>query len=78
MWPVAGGLHTCEFCGFFKASGNIGVPAENLLYVAPEMVAHYVDLHGYLPPPEFIEAVMRCPSQGSPEYADAVSQALSA
>ncbi|WP_457757930.1 DUF7919 family protein [Streptomyces rubiginosohelvolus] len=27
-------------------------------YAAPELVAHYVEAHGYLPPIEFMEAVL--------------------
>lgn len=39
------GCHTCEFCGRFRADGNIGIPSGNLLYVAREMVHHYVTEH---------------------------------
>jgi hypothetical protein len=28
-------------------------------YAAPQMIAHYVEAHGYRPPQEFIDAVMR-------------------
>ena len=62
------GCHTCEFCGQFRADGNIGIPLDNLLYVAPEMVHHYVTKHQYLPPPEFVTAVMACPLPGTSEY----------
>lgn len=27
-------------------------------YAAPELIAHYVEAHDYLPPTEFIEAVL--------------------
>jgi hypothetical protein len=67
-WPTAGGPHQCEFCKREWTSGNIGVPGECVLYVAPEMVAHYVEVHGYSPPTEFVEAVMRCPLPGTSEY----------
>jgi len=72
QWPVAGGEHTCEFCGVFHASGNLAVPGEGLLFVAPEMIAHYVTEHGYAPPAPFIEAVLRSPLPGTLEYATAV------
>jgi hypothetical protein len=71
-WPAAAGHHTCEFCNEFYASENVGVPAGNLLYVAPKMVAHYVERHEYLPPSEFIDAVLIAPLPGTQEYADAV------
>ena len=44
------------------------VPTAEAVYVAPEMVVHYVTDHGYLPPDEFRRAVTDCPPQGSPEF----------
>jgi len=32
------------------------------------MILHYVKEHGYLPPADFVEAVMACPIPGSDEY----------
>jgi hypothetical protein len=37
------------------------------------MIAHYVTEHGYLPPPEFVAAVMACPLPGTEEYLAAVA-----
>jgi hypothetical protein len=71
-WPVAGGPHTCELCNDFRTAGNVGVPAGAALFVAPEMVAHYVEKHGYLPPQEFVDAVLTSPTPGTAAYADAV------
>jgi hypothetical protein len=71
-WPVAGGFHTCEVCGNVRATGNLGVPGSGVLFVAPEMVAHYVADHSYAPPPEFVEAVLRSPVPGTQEYEQAV------
>jgi hypothetical protein len=71
-WPVAAGPHTCELCNDFRASGNIGVPSGAALFVAPEMVAHYVEQHSYLPPQEFVDAVLASPAPGTADYADAV------
>ena len=40
-------------------NGEIRVPgADGRVYVAPVLVAHYVEVHEYLPPPEFVEAVL--------------------
>jgi hypothetical protein len=72
-WPVAAGPHTCELCGDFHAAGFVGVPGDGILFVAPEMVAHYVDDHGYLPPADFVEAVLACPIPGTEEYELAVA-----
>lgn len=63
-----GGYHTCEFCGQAHGIGNFGVPNGNLLFVAPEMVVHYVEEHGYRPPVEFVEAVLRSPLPDTEEY----------
>jgi len=73
-WPAAGGAHTCEFCRAYHAGGNIGVPARALLFVALQMVSHYVESHGYRPPDDFVEAVLSCPTPGTPEYANAVAR----
>src|SRR5262245_55142707 len=54
-----GGFHTCEFCGQAHGIGNFGVPSGDLLFVAPEMIVHYIEEHGYIPPAEFVEAVLR-------------------
>ena len=67
-WPIAMGPHTCEFCGTFRASGNLGVPGGDILFVAPEMLAHYVEVHSYAPPDEFVKAVVAAPLPGTAEY----------
>jgi hypothetical protein len=77
-WPVFAGPHTCELCGDFRASGNFGVPAGAILFVAPEMVAHYVEKHGYLPPQEFVAAVLGAPEPGTVDYANAVAPFVAA
>ena len=72
-WGVFAGPHRCELCRGFMASGNVGVPAGDVLSAAPEMVAHYVEAHRYAPPAEFITAVLSAPLPGTPEYAEAVA-----
>jgi hypothetical protein len=72
-FPAFGGFHTCEFCSEFHDSRNFGVPVGEQLYVAPGMVAHYVERHGYCPPGEFIAAVMAAPLPGTSEYQDAAA-----
>jgi hypothetical protein len=73
MWPVAGGVHTCEFCGGSAAGGNFAVPNGGILYVAPELLWHYVAMHRYLPPAEFQRALLASPLPGTTEYELAVS-----
>jgi len=63
-----GGFHTCEFCGQAHGIGNFGVPSGALLFVAPEMIVHYIEEHAYRPPAEFIEAILRSPLPNTEEY----------
>jgi hypothetical protein len=62
------GFHTCEFCNQAHGINNFGVPSDDLLFVAPEMVVHYIEKHGYRPPSEFIAAVLRSPLPDAEEY----------
>jgi hypothetical protein len=73
-WPVAMEMHCCELCDDFMAAGNFGVPGGGLLFVAPEMLPHYVEAHRYRPPDEFIAAVIQSPLPGSDEYWAAAEQ----
>ena len=51
---------------------NLYVPDTRVVYVSPELIAHYIDAHGYRPPDEFIDAVMVCPEMNSQRYFDAL------
>jgi hypothetical protein len=51
---------------------NLYVPAEGCVYVAPSMIAHYVDVHSYEPPAVFWDAVMNCPEMDSETYRQAL------
>jgi hypothetical protein len=61
------GGHFCEFCppSPTKLSPNIAgngeiqvTNASGVTYVAPVLILHYVAVHGYRPPQEFIDAVL--------------------
>ncbi|MEZ4439257.1 MAG: hypothetical protein R3B72_09220 [Polyangiaceae bacterium] len=67
LW-VAGGPHRCQFCERHHDGVNFAVPAETLLYVCPGMVGHYVGVHRYSPPKEFVEAIFDCPDPGTTDY----------
>jgi hypothetical protein len=67
-FPAFGGHHTCEFCGKEHDSRNFGIPSGDLLFIAPAMVAHYIEQHGYSPPAEFISAVLASPLPDTAEY----------
>jgi hypothetical protein len=71
-WGAMGGCHTCEFSEKALGFGSFGVPAGDLLYCAPDMIAHYVEQHDYSPPPEFIAALMASPLPGTSAYVEVV------
>jgi hypothetical protein len=77
------GWHNCDLCrngqrglrevrlgsrSHHVGSGNLFVPTDARLYVAPSLILHYIDTHGYAPPREFQQAVLACPPIGSDEY----------
>lgn len=68
--PVAGGKHQCELCQFEAPSfnGEIFVPHEGHIYVAPVGIAHYIATHYYQPPQIFLDAVEQCPDRQTMAY----------
>ena len=59
------GTHVCEFCRNASGNGQVRVrDAQGVWYSAPTMIHHYVTEHRYLPPADFIEAVLH-PSDDS-------------
>ena len=70
----------CSLCGaahhpfpgpsYFQE--NIFVPGSDVIYIAPGGIVHYVKTHAYLPPQEFIEAVLGCKDCRSREYREAL------
>jgi len=79
------GVHTCSICvatgsispGPIWSQENIFVPGRDVVYLSPGGVAHYVEVHSYSPPQEYIDAVLSCPAYGSGEYCDALRTANS-
>lgn len=67
---VSAGCHRCELCQFEAPAfhGNVLIPFQGHVYVAPIAVVHYVAAHWYCPPDEFIEAVLACPPMRSIHY----------
>jgi len=55
------GWHNCPFCNGEKSSRqyHIRFNDERTFYDAPEMITHYIVDHNYMPPKEFIDAVMK-------------------
>ncbi len=56
------GLHRCDFCkGGDRPASSSEMRVSGggrRVYAAPTMVQHYVEVHGYRPPDEFIAAVL--------------------
>jgi len=52
------GWHDCPFCGKAKGSHEIMVRYNNKIYMAPELIVHYIEEHNYQPPEEYINAVL--------------------
>jgi hypothetical protein len=58
---VTCGIHLCPFCDPIKApagSAEIRVINGSQAYAAPALIHHYVTVHRYRPPVEFIAAVL--------------------
>ncbi len=70
------GMHDCEFCGKDMSSGALLFPCAGRLFIAPPMIGHYMESHSYLPPEDFIKAVLNCPPQDSNEYCDLIEDLL--
>jgi hypothetical protein len=71
-WGIIMGPHCCEFCDNCMRGANFGVPDGPILFVTPSMVDHYIEVHRYLPPADFISAVLRSPLPDTPAYRLAV------
>jgi len=70
------GYHHCGFCFWSnqaKGVTNLFIPGPGFIFVAPELILHYMDAHAYLPPPEFCQAVLACPPVPSTAYLEAVA-----
>jgi hypothetical protein len=77
------GVKHCSICesarlpapGPIWSQENIFVPGLNAVYAAPGGIVHYVEAHSYLPPPEFVDAVLRCSDCDTIEYREALRRA---
>lgn len=76
------GPHRCTLCRFTGGPAvlryrdreialgvtNVFVPTQDRAYVAPSLIAHYIDSHDYAPPAEFQQAVLSSPPMKSMDY----------
>lgn len=53
------GFHNCPFCDNSRSSTILMAKGKGVNYFCPGMIKHYVTKHNYLPPQEFIDAVMK-------------------
>ncbi len=83
------GLHDCELCRqpepgkhatrdgetLWLGSAEVRVFGNGVVFAAPNLIYHYVVDHHYLPPEDFVRAVLEgTPRPGSPEYAALVAE----
>ena len=71
--PACFGWHDCDLCVYrygpsklgthrkTMGSKNVFVPGDAKIYLAPELILHYIDQHGYSPPAEFQVGGARVP-----------------
>jgi hypothetical protein len=48
------GVHVCEYCQSAESSSELIVGD----YIWPDMLAHYISVHRYKPPEEFVNFIM--------------------
>jgi hypothetical protein len=67
---VSAGVHFCDLGGCERPGGShyVIIPSTNCVYVAPDLVVHYIEQHAYAPPAEFVVAALACPEQSSEAY----------
>jgi hypothetical protein len=58
----------------FLGDTDIYVPGEEVVYIAPSLILHYIQHHQYQPPSCFVEAVLNCPEPLSEAYCTAITR----
>jgi len=66
-------LHACSMCGgtdalLRESHINLFIPGDDVVYLVPGRIDHYIAVHAYAPPAAFIDALMRCPDPASDDY----------
>ena len=66
------GIHICDQCdlGYIENAGSktCFIYHQDKVYFFPDLIIHYIENHSYLPPGEFIEAVLEPTPQETLEY----------
>jgi hypothetical protein len=68
------GFHSCDLVTEPATHGskNLFVPGAGVIYVCPELITHYMNVHSYKPPDVFCNAVLSCPKMKSRRYMRAI------
>jgi hypothetical protein len=75
------GLHDCTLCApgedarLAGSHVNLLIPSIRTVFACPAAITHYLTVHNYLPPVEFVDAVFRCSPYGSPKYLESLREA---
>jgi len=77
------GLHACPYCApaianvverngsrvvLGSAEVRVFAPNGTIAFASPNLIYHYVSVHQYAPPEQFIEALKEGPQPNTPEY----------
>jgi hypothetical protein len=54
---------------------GVKIPSNRTVFAFPAGIIHYLTVHSYLPPSEFMDAVQKCPPYGSPRYLELLREA---
>lgn len=85
---VTRGPRGCPLCGvssvvmsyqddtLLLGMGEIRVFGDDVAYAAPDLIVHYVTVHGYAPPQSFIAALLQQPMPWSGGYARLLGQCI--
>lgn len=55
--PICGELDLHDALGRHLANSELWIPAGELIYASPISILHYIEVHNYKPPQEYIEAI---------------------
>lgn len=77
------GIYVCSLCvsaGLTPpaqpwSQERIVVPGNDAVYISPGGIVHYMQAHGYCPPPAFASASLRCPDYTSIDFWGALLRA---
>jgi hypothetical protein len=59
LWRAPRHCSICKRDLVGSLAAEIRVRGMDVVYAAPNVVSHHVAVHGYMPPPEFVEAVLK-------------------